>query len=411
MHFQWANFFHIYQPPNWSPRIIKKVANESYRPIISILKRNPKIKITLNISASLTEQLHELGLKDVITGFAKLAKKKQVEFTGTAIYHPILPLLPTNEIIRQIKINTKINQKYFGKVYSPRGFFPPEMAYGRKVATAIELLGYKWILTDEICYNGRLDSAKLNTAYKIKNTKVNIIFRNRYISDYFSFHSNPNNPQYFWNEVKHEGRNKPALITGMDGENLGHHRLGWDIFWENLVTDEKVSTLTMSELLKKYKKTKIISPRRGNWSSQPREISQGVPYILWDDPHNKIHGYQWHLIRHVAELVEKNKTHKNYKTARELLDKRMASDQMWWASAKPWWSLSIIKKKTKELVEISNLLIKDNKLTKKLSMNIVKEASAWQKENKFKNIADKYLQTNEDKCGGVRFIGGKKITS
>lgn len=411
MHFQWANFFHIYQPPNWSPRIIKKVANESYRPIISILKRNPKIKITLNISASLTEQLFELGLKDVITGFGQLAKKKQVEFTGTAIYHPILPLLPTNEIIRQIKLNTEVNQKYFGKIFKPRGFFPPEMAYGRKVATAIEKLGYKWILTDEICYDGQLNSAKLNTAYKIKGTKLNIIFRNRYISDYFSFHSNPNNPQYFWQEIEQEGRNKPALITGMDGENLGHHRKGWDLFWENLVTDKKVTTLTLSELLKKYKSTKIISPRRGSWSSQPREINNGIPYVLWDDPHNKIHQYQWRLVRHVAELVEKNKSSDNYVQARELLDKRMASDQMWWASAKPWWSLSIIKKKTKELIEIVKLINPEDKLSKQLNHTIITEAADWQKENIFKNIADKYLLTNEDKGGGVRFIGGKKITS
>jgi len=406
----WANFFHIYQPPNWSPRIIRKVANESYRPIINILKNNPKIKITLNISGSLTEQLYELGLRDIIKNFSILAEKKQIEFTGTAIYHPILPLMPTIEIIRQIRLNTQINQKYFGKIYKPTGFFPPEMAYGRKVATAIQSLGYKWILTDEICYNGKLDSAKLNVAYKIKDSKINIIFRNRYISDYFSFHSNPNHPEYFWEEIKQEKRHQPALITGMDGENLGHHRKGWDIFWKNLVTNKDVSTLTLSELLKKYKTTKIISPRRGSWSSQTKEINNGIPYILWDDSRNKIHKYQWRLIRHVSELVENNKTNPNYQPARELLDKRVASDQFWWASAKPWWSLSIIKKKTKELVEISEKISKDERLTKTLSHNIIKEATRWQKENKFKNIADRYLQTNEDKKG-VRFIGGKKITS
>jgi len=285
------------------------------------------------------------------------------------------------------------------------------MAYGRKVATVIESLGYKWILTDEICYDGKLNSTKLNTAYKIKGTKINIIFRNRYISDYFSFHSNPNNPQYFWEEIKQEKRFKPALITGMDGENLGHHRKGWDMFWENLVTDKHITTLTLSELLKKYKSTKIISPRRGSWSSQAREISNGIPYILWDDPRNKIHKYQWHLIRHIAEIVSKNKKNKNYDIARELMDKRAASDQMWWASAKPWWSLSIIKKKTKELVKISNKLVKDDKLTNYLSHKIIKEATSWQAENKFKNVADRYLQNNEDKNGGVRFIGGKKITS
>ena len=59
----WANFFHIYQPPNWDKRIIKKVATESYRPFVNILKKNPNIKVTLNISGSLTEQLHQQGIE------------------------------------------------------------------------------------------------------------------------------------------------------------------------------------------------------------------------------------------------------------------------------------------------------------------------------------------------------------
>ena len=34
---RWANFFHIYQPPHWSSRVIEKVTRESYRPLIRFL--------------------------------------------------------------------------------------------------------------------------------------------------------------------------------------------------------------------------------------------------------------------------------------------------------------------------------------------------------------------------------------
>lgn len=57
----WANFFHIYQPPHWPKTIIAKVARESYRPLLKILNRHPHLKITLNISGSLTEQLARNG--------------------------------------------------------------------------------------------------------------------------------------------------------------------------------------------------------------------------------------------------------------------------------------------------------------------------------------------------------------
>jgi len=405
----WANFFHIYQPPNWPKKIIKKVANESYRPLLNILKRNKKLKITLNISGSLTGQLAEYKLNDIIDDIKKLAANKQIEFTGTAIYHPILPLISTKEIIRQIKLNAIINKKYFGEVYQPVGFFPPEMSYGRKIVTAIQSLGYRWILADEISHSGALGKADFGTKYQIINTKINIIFRNRIISDFFTFHSNPNYPENFWKAVKSDNRSKPAIITAMDGENLGHHRKGWDAFWKKLATSKGIKTLTISELLNKYKHTKVISPRRASWSSQEREIKQGNPYILWDDPHNPIHQLQWRLLRHVTMLVEQSQKLKNYKKARELLDRRLASDQFWWASAKPWWSQSIIKKKTRELRQIALLLDKNDKLADQLTKKIVSLATTWQEENEFKTIADQYLASNEDE--GVRFIGGKKIST
>jgi len=405
----WANFFHIYQPPNWPKRIIKKVANESYRPLLNILKKNKKLKITLNIPGSLTEQLAEHKLNDIINDIKKLAANKQIEFTGTATYHPILPLISTKEIIRQIGLNTVTNKKYFGEAYRPVGFFPPEMAYGRKIVTTIQALGYHWILADEISHSGKLNKTNFDTKYQIINTKIDIIFRNRMVSDFFTFHSNPNYPEKFWEAVTSDGRSKLAIITAMDGENLGHHREGWDAFWEQLATSKEVQTITISELLKKYKQTKIISPRRASWSSREGEIKQGAPYILWDDPHNPIHKYQWRLLRHVATLVEQNKNHKDYKKARGLLDRRLASDQFWWASAKPWWSLDIIKKKTDELRQIAMLVDKKNELANQLTKKIISLATSWQEENKFKTIADQYLESNEDE--GIRFIGGKKIST
>ena len=53
----WSNFLHIYQPPTQTEDIIRKVTEESYRKIVSVLNTNPNGKITLNINAVLTEFL------------------------------------------------------------------------------------------------------------------------------------------------------------------------------------------------------------------------------------------------------------------------------------------------------------------------------------------------------------------
>lgn len=139
---QWANLLHIYQPPNQKKEVLTKVVDESYAKILDILEGRPKIKINLNICASLTEQLIESGFRRIIERIKKLAERKQIELVGSAKYHPILPLLPKKEVIRQIKLNENLNQKYFGKIWrsrpkglsraESRGFFLPELAYHKK---------------------------------------------------------------------------------------------------------------------------------------------------------------------------------------------------------------------------------------------------------------------------------------
>src|SRR3989304_2888458 len=130
----WANFLHIYQPPTQTEEITRRVTDECYRKLVAILRRYPTARLTLNINACLTEQLDRYGLHDVIDGLKDLADRGQIEFTGSAMYPPILPLIPPPEMRRQIELNTEVNRTYFGPAYRPQGLFPPEMCYSFEVA-------------------------------------------------------------------------------------------------------------------------------------------------------------------------------------------------------------------------------------------------------------------------------------
>jgi len=114
----WVNFLHFYQPSDQSDKVLERVVNESYRPLIKGFLNIPKMKINLNISAALTELLVKKGYKDVIDGIRKLAENRKLEFTESAKYHPLLSSLNKKEIIRQITANNKTNKKYFGKTYA-----------------------------------------------------------------------------------------------------------------------------------------------------------------------------------------------------------------------------------------------------------------------------------------------------
>ncbi|MBI5465255.1 hypothetical protein HY946_01445, partial [Candidatus Gottesmanbacteria bacterium] len=175
-----ALFLHFYQPPTQFPQITKKIAQESYEKILKIIYYQTGGRLTVNISASLTEQLEALGLGRIIDGFSVLAEEGRIEFVGSAAYHPLLPRIPRSEMVRQIKLNEEINRKYFSS-FAPRGFFPPEMAYSPEVGEVVERLGYKWIILDESALPG-YHSGGENIIYQKKNSNLTVFIRNKKLS-------------------------------------------------------------------------------------------------------------------------------------------------------------------------------------------------------------------------------------
>src|SRR5690242_5664606 len=98
----WAQLLHFYQPPTQTHDILHKVAEESYRPLIRVLKEHPAARLAVNMNGVLTELLGEHGLGDVVSGLRELAERGIIEFVGSGKFHPILPLIPEVEQRRSI---------------------------------------------------------------------------------------------------------------------------------------------------------------------------------------------------------------------------------------------------------------------------------------------------------------------
>ncbi len=342
----WVNFLHFYQPYNQQDDILERVVNESYRRVISGLAINPQAKITLNINGALTELLAKRGYKDVINSIRDFAKKGQIEFTGSVKYHPFLPLLPKEEIIRQIKLNEQTNKKYFGKYWKPEGFFSPELAYSYKVAKAAKECGFKWIIAEEIASpKGRC----FDKVYKIKNLKdFRILFRDKRIS-VLILSAIVRDIKGLIEEIgKEEIKKDRYLLTVMDGETFGHHRPGLENLLFQIYQDKTIPKAFIKDVIEKFSVDESIQPYSCTWSSVEQDIflskKGSHSFILWNDPANPIHATQWEFTYFVINLVKKlPKNAPWYKEIREKLDKALQSDQYWWASAKPWWSLEMIE--------------------------------------------------------------------
>lgn len=406
----WAILLHVYQPPHWDPRVIGRVVEESYRPILDILTENPRVKLTLNINASLTEQLAALGYQDVIDRIKSLAESGQIEFTGSAKYHPILPLLPVDEAERQIKLNGETNRSVFGAIYKPKGFFPPEMAVSHGLVALVKKLGYDWIALDEISAGGQVGSIDFSKNYRLRPSGLPVVLRNRRVSDYLSFVAPPDNPSAFFDSLPAPLPKDFCLVTAFDGENLGHHRPGTDRLWRQLVTDPRVTTLTFSQLIERSGSVKDADLTDSSWSTRESDLARRSPFPLWRDADNPIHGLQWSLTElAIKAFREASQKQPAAPEARHFLDEALSSDQYWWASATPWWSVEIITEGARHLESVVDRLAgapADLKAeARRLADSIVARTRAWQETGEAQRRREKFFRESQQ----VKYLGGQRI--
>lgn len=398
----WANFLHFYQPPTQKPFWVKKIANESYRVLVRGLLANPRAKLTLNINAVLTELFEKHGCSDVIDGLRQLAERGQIEFTASAKFHPFLPLIPEDEIRRQIELNTITNKKFFGAAYNPKGFFPPEMGYSRKVAEVARSMGYEWIIIDELAHSGKMNTVRWDTIYNLRGyDDFFVFFRERDTS--FRILSAEVGVSVFSAGMllkllgdrlqRHE-----FLLTAMDGETFGHHRPGLDTLLFELYNVPEIEPVTISELPHQMAKRAVTEPLDSSWALMRKDLEQKTPFSRWNDVHNVIHQMQWELTNRAVTSIKKlPATDPTFPSVRELLDRALHSDQYWWASASPWWSIEMIEAGAKELRDVirHNPLASDEEKhrAQELYQNIVFTAFEWQRTDK---IADLIKASDED---------------
>lgn len=356
-----AFLFHIYQPPVQIPQVIKQIVEESYKPIIKALENHTPAKITLNINGTLTEQLHDFGYDDLIQSIIMGANRGQIEFTGSAKFHPILPLIPEQEIKRQIKLNNETNRYFFGKLYTPRGFFPPEMAISEEVFKVVKKLGFDWVILSGIA--NMLPDFPTNYISLHKNG-LKLIFRDDYISIDCAFNK-IKDIDTFINRLKYKNSNEDMyIILAFDGETFGHHvKSAIDDFliplFEILPQRQDIKICTVSEIVDRFPKRNKQVPRVSSWSTMPYDLAHDVPFPLWFDPNNEIHREQHRFFMYALTLINLSTKYRDsmdeekskiFENARNLLDRGIYSCQQWWASQKPWYSPDMILRGLNEVL-------------------------------------------------------------
>ena len=381
----WAPVLHFYQPPTQFPAVLKRVCQESYRPLIDLLGEFTRARATVNINGALTEMLLDSGHDDVIDGLKRLADGGRIELLGSAMYHPILPLLPECEIRRQIALNQATNHRAFGEAYRPAGFFPPEMAYGPALLKPVADTGHRWVLASGVACPA---AWPVSVIHRIaEEPRLAVVFRDDIISNRISFQSIDGFG--FIDHLRSLGRTQGStyVVTAMDAETFGHHIRDWERLFlahvyaqldsepapaQQLEIEQSVSlakqhravidstaeglganlrVVTVSELLNEFPPGQPVAPKLSSWSTSGDDLARGVPYPLWNDPANDIHQLLWRHLRICMELVDtaghlavKSNAKRHADIARGLLDRALHSCQFWWASRRPMWDINMIER-------------------------------------------------------------------
>ncbi len=376
----WAQLLHFYQPPTQVPSVLKRICDESYRPLLQVFEEYPDARVTINFNGVLTDMLIDCGHKDVIDGFKSLAENGQLEFTGTGKYHPILPLIPREEVKRQIDLNTQTNRRSFGKAYAPQGFFPPEMCYSQDILEPIIRSGYRWIILSGIACPA---DWPVDVIYKAEREGQNLMlfFRDDVLSNRISF-QDLGAKEFIAHLEEWQGKRENIyVVTAMDAETYGHHIQDWERTFLAKVYEElgpptepleevkqakvlagqhaslltngeaaaKIQMVTISQLLDLFPQGQAIEPRPSSWSTTADDIKAGNYYPLWQDKKNEVHRLQWEHLNICIELVNKalecadnEESRRSATLARGLLDRAEHSCQMWWASNHPMWDINLI---------------------------------------------------------------------
>lgn len=399
---RWANFFHLYQPPQWPDSVIRLVTREAYAPLVTLLRAKSNLKVTLNVTGALVENLERLRLHSVLDGFRKLAEAGRIELVGTLKYHPLLPTLSVSDARRQIELNNSTLTRVFDKAYRPVGFFPPEMAWHPKYGKLILHLGFRWVILDELLLGKGLGRQSPGKQY-VTPEGLEVVFRNRGVSDYIAFELTRGKLPELPGVVKRTNGGSNLLVTAMDGENLGHHRKGVRALWIAAVVKMRAQLVTVSESTLERRGRTVVRLKAGSWSSRQAELANNVPLALWHDPKNALHRLQWRLTHLATHVAHRHLTPGLLRT----FDEAVASDQYWWASAHPWWDPQIVERGAERLLAVvsgGRSTAAERARGRELAHALVREVWLWHTSGRATTMQREYIRATSAKL----YLGGKR---
>lgn len=384
-------FLHLYQPPQQHSYVFREIAEKCYLPLLKLLKNKKELKLTLNVPLSLLEWFEKEKYETFLADLKHFYLQGRIEVVGSGAYHPILTKIDQEEVARQVILNEcglayylGTNSNFEGEpmlmIKNIRGFFPPEMAFNRKLGETLSELNYEWVIVDEVSL--REDGGVVP---KLSGTDLLLVSRNRALSLCLACARDEDSTPFLEGVNYLAGNNQKALFLALDGETFGHHNKEGIYLLENVVDGLLRlghSIETYSDAVSRLKTKKEVDVREATWGASDEDMAKGESYPKWYLKDNELHKAFQHLEELFFEELKKdplkdsskgasyesnlpiwnfNKLslseeltleEKAYIKACVLYDKALNSDKYWWSSKNPDFDPNIIKRSLELFMKI-----------------------------------------------------------
>lgn len=269
-------------------RVLRKVADKSYRPmndlLEKLLKKYPEFKVSLSITGTFIEQA-EKWAPDVIKSFQRLVATGQVEIVSETYYHSLAFFYSPVEFERQVEMHKAKVRELFGVETSV--FRNTELAYNDDLAAWADNYGFKGILAEG--WDPVLEWRSPNHVYRPTGTKnISLLLKNYRLSDDLAFRfSNkawsewPLTADRYSEWTNASITDSPLVNLFMDYETFGEHQwkdTGIFDFFESFVgtwlKNQDNTFYTISEAIAANEPAGEISmPHTVTWADTERDLT------------------------------------------------------------------------------------------------------------------------------------------
>ncbi len=299
---------HFYDDDDANREILLKVVNKCYIPtnatLLALLKKyKGDFKIAFSISGTIIDQFKRFS-PETLESFKLLADTGHVEFINETYYHSLCFLYSKKEFEEQVALHRDLIEKEFG--YKATTFRNTELIYNNDIATQVEKLGYKTVLTEGA--DKVLDWRSPNFVYQPGHCKkIKLLLKNYKLSDDVAFRFSDRN----WNEYPLTADKYASWLHALDGnadvvnlfmdyETFGEHQWAdtgiFDFLEkmpEKIFHNPNFEFLLPSEASAKFKPVADLDiPDYISWADEERDLTAWKGNALQEDALNTLYSLE-----------------------------------------------------------------------------------------------------------------------